>query len=259
MTEDKAIKLSKDAVDEAFWLTDLYRDARALFSYTPESMDQIKNEAFVVLDANVLLAPYEMNSASMSAIDKIYGDLSKSNRLVVPAQAAREFYAHKSQKIATLTEKLQGTISRCNNPLMQDKLSIFDGDPTYIEVQSLLKEIANSSRKVATKLSDIKDKLKGYDGGDPVSICYQKYLSSAVVELKLSAQERLEHYKEHLRRKNLRIAPGFKDSHKNDGGIGDYIIWKTILQVANERKIPCIFVTNEEKSDWWLRVRTHWS
>lgn len=50
----------------------------------------------------------------------------------------------------------------------------------------------------------------------------------------------------------LKRPPGYKDAAKDDGGIGDFLIWKTLLSLASKKK-DLVFVTNEEKPDWFVR------
>jgi hypothetical protein len=47
------------------------------------------------------------------------------------------------------------------------------------------------------------------------------------------------------------IPPGYKDSGKEDRGIGDFLIWLTILEAGKTRKKSLLFVSGEEKSDWF--------
>jgi hypothetical protein len=47
--------------------------------------------------------------------------------------------------------------------------------------------------------------------------------------------------------------PGYSDKTKEDGGAGDLIIWKTILEEGKRRSNSCIFVTADEKTDWYVQ------
>ncbi|MDA9523878.1 hypothetical protein XI06_27270 [Bradyrhizobium sp. CCBAU 11434] len=51
----------------------------------------------------------------------------------------------------------------------------------------------------------------------------------------------------------MRIPPGYKDGKKLQGGPGDLLIWKTILAEGKSRNKDCVFVSAEEKPDWWVR------
>lgn len=51
-----------------------------------------------------------------------------------------------------------------------------------------------------------------------------------------------------------RIPPGYKDASKEIGAAGDLIIWQTILEIGRTRKSHLVFVSGEEKADWWYRA-----
>ncbi len=67
------------------------------------------------------------------------------------------------------------------------------------------------------------------------------------------ANVRAEVLTELKRRVEHEIPPGYKDASKSDGGIGDLLIWLTILRLGRDRKRSLVFVTGEEKADWQHR------
>jgi len=239
--------------DDAFALTDMYPNAAALFEHQSATIAEISTSSFVALDANVLLWPYEFNSASLAEVDRVYGLLRKKRRLVVPGQAAREFYKHRARKLASLSENIDGTIARANKSIFQNAIPILQDDPNYEAARELGATIAKSSQELVKKLECVKARLQSDVGSDPISSIYRKHFTSSVIEIDFAQDDRHSILLDAERRTRLRIAPGFKDQSKEDGGIGDLIIWKTILQEAGRRKGNCLFVTNEEKSDWWVK------
>lgn len=52
------------------------------------------------------------------------------------------------------------------------------------------------------------------------------------------------------------IPPGYKDAKKTDvhDSYGDLFIWKEIMQYAKENTKNIIFVTHDQKEDWWNTV-----
>lgn len=86
---------------------------------------------------------------------------------------------------------------------------------------------------------------------DPVSTIYREFFKQPIVvdpdfdreELLKDLQYRYEH----------RIPPGYKDSANEHSGVGDLIIWKTILTIGEREKRHLVFVSGEEKPDWWYR------
>ncbi|WP_146037246.1 PIN-like domain-containing protein [Novosphingobium guangzhouense] len=246
--------VAEQATDrDAFWLTDLYPDAQALFRHEQPKLSDISDKCIVVLDANVLLFPFEMQSASVTEIEKVYTRLAKEGRLIIPGQAAREFYKNRSGKIAAIADAVDGFVERAKKPVFDKTIPLLEDDKDYAEAKALAVEIINKGKDIVKKLSAVNERLKDEVGGDRVSSIYRKVLTDCVCELNLNEEQRAEIKAEVARRAQLEIAPGFKDHGKEDGGVGDYIIWKTILREAKQRGAHCIFVTEEKKPDWFVK------
>src|SRR5205823_2954818 len=62
-------------------------------------------------------------------------------------------------------------------------------------------------------------------------------------------------YKEGDKRYKVEIPPGFKDQNPKEKPFpknhGDYVIWCQIIEFAKAKKKPIIFITDDEKEDWW--------
>ncbi|GCD49805.1 hypothetical protein BJI49_11920 [Acetobacter pasteurianus] len=241
--------------DDAFWLTDLYPDAKALLTHEHVPLSDLDNDYIVVLDANVLLLPFETTSQSMDAIGKVYKELAESGKLIVPGQVVREFYKKRSEKIGEIVNKITTAINNSNIQIFQNPIPILEKNQNYKEVKEISKEITSKGKQIEEKLSIIIKDLKDNIGADPVSILYRKYLTDCICELNIEKSERIEIVKEFEKRKRFQIGPGYKDDKKEDGGIGDYLIWRTILQEAKIRQKHCIFVTEESKADWWVKQK----
>ncbi|MFI9594399.1 PIN domain-containing protein [Nonomuraea sp. NPDC052265] len=59
-----------------------------------------------------------------------------------------------------------------------------------------------------------------------------------------------EERKEGLRRIAEKIPPGYADKKKSDNPIGDYLIWRQLLEEARRRNKSVLLVTNDHKEDW---------
>lgn len=114
-------------------------------------------------------------------------------------------------------------------------------------------EFINKGKEVVEKLEAVNERLQNEIGDDRVSALYRKLLGGCVAEVDIPADGRKDIIDEVARRARLQIAPGFKDQNKEDGGVGDYLVWKAILQEGAARQAHCIFVTEEEKPDWWVK------
>lgn len=239
--------------EDAFWLTDLYPDAKALFEHDHANLTDVSGDCIVVLDANVLLLPFEFSTASVDEVERVYTELAKAGRLVVPGQAAREFYKHRSRKIAAIVEAIESAIGRANKQIFEKTIPLLEDDEDYQAARELGKDFVNKGKEIARKLTAINQKLQDEIGADRVSVLYRKLLGKCVAEVEIATEDRKAVVEEVARRARLQIAPGFKDQQKEDGGIGDYLVWRAILQEGERRKAHCIFVTEEQKADWWIK------
>lgn len=89
-----------------------------------------------------------------------------------------------------------------------------------------------------------------WDWQDPVSKMYSEIFTNDII-IELSRKE--EDVKEQLKmRITNQIAPGYKDCKKPDDGIGDLIIWYTIIEIGNQFKNDVVFVTNDTTKDGWF-------
>lgn len=72
-----------------------------------------------------------------------------------------------------------------------------------------------------------------------------------------SIPKKIEIYREGETRYNHLIPPGYEDRDKDKDDktktkkFGDLIVWKEVLQKAQENDRPFIFITDDEKEDWW--------
>jgi hypothetical protein len=91
------------------------------------------------------------------------------------------------------------------------------------------------------------------EADDPIVKMYKEILKERIVALPLQQEDRKELLKEWRWRSKNKVAPGYKDASKDDSGIGDFLVWKTLLYLGQRYKRPLAFVTGEQKSDWFAR------
>ena len=85
----------------------IFPEPKELLSFSHLELEELKENCIYVLDASTLLALYGTGSKSLSLIENVYKSLKSDSRLVVPAQAAREFLANRQNKLLDL----YGTLS----------------------------------------------------------------------------------------------------------------------------------------------------
>ena len=61
---------------------------------------------------------------------------------------------------------------------------------------------------------------------------------------------------EAARRIHDKIPPGYKDHDKTpDEACGDYFVWEQTLVEASKRKTDVLFITGDDKEDWWRKKK----
>ena len=227
----------------------IYPDASEIFGLTLAPLDKVKDKCKIVLDTNALLVPYLTGSESLNEIKKVFEKLKKQNRLIVPGQVAREFANNRPERLKDIFQQLnrkQSSIQSIrigNYPLLEG----IDDYKEAIELEGKLNEQLAEYRK---KIVGLIKKIKSWNWDDPVSVMYKEiFTKSTVLDIEIDENE----IKKQLSYRYLhKIPPGFKDDNKPDDGIGDFLIWLTILEIAKEQK-DVIFVSGDEKTDWYHR------
>ncbi|WP_244103363.1 PIN-like domain-containing protein, partial [Burkholderia gladioli] len=123
-------------------------------------------------------------------------------------------------------------------------LHLADCPNSRSHLSALKKELGDAGAAVVQK-------IKSWEWNDPVNTAYSTVFSPTTIVS--PGIDRPKILAELRRRQRMQIPPGYKDAAKDDLGIGDFLIWLTILEIGSRNKKPLIFVSGEEKSDWQHR------
>lgn len=231
-------------------LVESYPDASSIFAVSLSPLEQVRDEALIVLDTNVLLVPYTVNPKSLEDIRRTYARLITEERLFIPAQVAREFAKNRASKIGELFQQLSRKRNKLDT-LQVGRYPLLEPLPEYNQLLALEREIDEKVKQYRKALGTILDHIRSWRWNDSVSVIYRELFQPAVI---IDPKLEITEIENDLKRRNSnRIPPGFKDASKEDQGIGDLLIWHTILHLGRERKRSVIFVSGEEKTDWWHR------
>ncbi|RZO60488.1 MAG: hypothetical protein EVA89_13145 [Sandaracinaceae bacterium] len=237
--------------DQAFLAQEVFPDAAQAFSFYREELALHIDECDIVVDTNVLLLPYRAGPGSLAEIGKVFSVLRDAGRLFVPGQVAREFARNQPKRLGELFAALLQQSSQASAPKLK-KYPLLESTPEYqrlLDAAEMLREAKNAYTAATGEMTEV---IRRWGGNDPVSEVFRSLFTAATVrDIQPTDQATLD---EMRRRYKLKIPPGYKDSPKPDGGIGDYIIWLTILAIGKDRKKPVVFVTGEEKNDWHERA-----
>lgn len=204
-----------------------------------------------VFDANVLLSIYRYSDNARESLFNVINRFS--NRIWLPHQAAHEFFENRysvifkhlktydelEEQINTIIGKIHDIRQRNRHPLSDQ---LFDNVVPLLRQSIEQIELVSESHPNLLENDELLERITTlFDGrtGDPFD------------EDKLRAI-----YVEGEKRYKSNIPPGYADETKESKQkkYGDLIIWKQILDYANQQKCPIIFVTGDIKDDWWQRI-----
>ncbi len=253
MTKKESLPENFGTEIDSFWLSEVYPDAGASLEFCQASVQQIRDNAIVVLDTNVLLLPYRLGAQSLGEIQKVLLKLAGGDRIFLPAQAAREFLKNRAGRVRDVLRELERQASQIQ--IMSDrKIGFLDTDQNYNDLIKYAEEVRDLKEKSLAAIGKISSNLKSGIGDDPVSAAFRDIFKDKVVDIDCKSEiDKKKITKEMAWRYAHGIPPGYKDQSKGDGGIGDFLIWKTILKLGEDRKTDCIFVTEDSKGDWWVQ------
>lgn len=237
----------KTSKEQAFLIEDILPDTSGFFEDEPLGLEVAIEDADIVLDTNVLLIPYGAGASSLSKVVEIYAEIKSRNRLFVPAQVAREFVKNRPNKLAQLYQGISDRISKLTIP---EGLSypILESVEAFQKLNSLISEIEGKKRELKESAKEVRGTIKKWGWNDPVSKAYRPVFSNEIIISPSIDREKI--LEEMEKRYKQAIPPGYKDASKPDGGIGDFLIWKTILNLGEKHKRSVVFVSGDEKADW---------
>jgi hypothetical protein len=234
---------------EVFIRDGIYPDPEAAFRVRGANIGAIKDKCIFVLDTNALLAPYGVGNKTLGEVARVFKSLVEQKRLRVPAQVAREFADNRAKRLTDIYDEVQKKRQR---PVLA-RSPLLDSMSSYAAVAKAEKAVDEAWSIYAAALDEMLKQMKAWNWDDPVSTLYAEVFvgTGVVTSIKFDP----EALRADLGRRNeYNIPPGYKDKNKDDEGIGDLLIWKTILDVGKAEGKDVVFVSGDAKADWWHRA-----
>lgn len=236
--------------------------------YFDKDDEKIWEESVIVLDTNVLLNLYRYTKETS---DQILGLLHKySEQLWIPHQVALEYHYNRKSVIMEQNGSYKKVCSAFNDvpnkvkDILNQNLSSYKKRHKE-DVEEFIKVI---KKVTEDQIKNLNENVVEYDlNKDDVikkkitELYYNKvgepYNEEKMKELEKDADKRL----------NMEIPPGYKDYNKKNGhkfynGViiqnkyGDLILWKQLLDFAVRNDTNIIFLTDEQKEDWWYDLKS---
>ncbi|WP_310531120.1 PIN domain-containing protein [Novosphingobium sp.] len=234
-----------------FQLEKSFPDVSTIFESSKVS-DVSSSDVLIAVDTNILLLPYTIRKDSLAQIEKFFKDAKSHGRLFLPARVAREFIVNRDRKLAELLQKLSDTKSKIN--IGENKFSpILDDVAGSDELTAASADLSDAKKKYTKAIEKVIDSVRNWSGNDPVTKIYQSVFTEDTIASPDEDNEALAI--EWEIRRLAKIPPGYKDASKDDTGVGDFLVWKSLLKLGNDHNKDIVFITGDEKADWFVRAQ----
>ncbi|MFN6482491.1 MAG: PIN domain-containing protein [Nostoc sp. DedQUE02] len=218
---------------------------------TEEEFAELWKECIFSFDTNVLLRIYQYSPKTRERFFDILHKLKQ--RIWIPYQVAYEFHKNRLTKISDQS-KAYDDIQR----ILDKNLQNLKGDlgkyniHSTIEINKIIEPIERITKKVKNNLRKTKQAHPDLINSDELLDKLTEILDSRIGQ-PYSKDKLNAIYKDAEKRFKELIPPGYKDVKKPEPDkYGDAILWFQLIEYAKLEKKPIIFITDDEKEDWWL-------
>jgi len=210
--------------------------------YSGEDKKNIWNSATFVFDTNVFLNLYRYSNNTRDQLIKALESLTP--RIWMPYQVALEFCKDRYKVINEVNKRFEKLGEEANSLIKtwRNELHLDKNDQDMEQLCAYLKDWMdkkkeNSYRYFDTINDDIFNTLlELFDGKTG-----KAFSSEEIVKIEKEGDKRFDD----------KTPPGYKDHNKRDNKYGDLLVWKEILCYAKSNQEDIIFVTQDQKEDWW--------
>lgn len=219
---------------------------------TGSEKQKLWESAVFVFDTNVLLNLYRYSAKTRKSLLSAFESLK--DRVWLPYQVAYEYMRKRCEVIYETVQRYEQFAKEIDSFTNRtvETLRLTSNDEEISELKRYLFKWLDSNKDrnllvLNMEEDEILDKiLTIFDGKVGDNIDDQ--------ELLLIRKEGEDRYKK-------LIPPGYmdrkkqKDKEDDNNAYGDLIIWKQIIKYAKENKQGIVYVTHDQKEDWWNIVK----
>lgn len=217
-----------------------------------KDVDVLSKDSLIFLDTNVLLLPLtsQFDKKDIKVLESVYKELKKQKKIYISDRVAREFMKNKDVKLSELLKSIKNKSESIKE--IDILPNIFKGLSGFEEINELSKKINDYIRKYKEEHNKIYNDIILWSKTDPITSIYKKIFDVNNIVI-LETKNKKNIIKEWDIRQKTKTPPGYKDSKKDDTGIGDFLIWKAMIQLSIKENKDIVFITGEQKNDWYIR------
>ena len=230
------------------------------FEYYNLDPDKIKNiweNGVIVFDTNTLINLYRYTEKTRNDYFDVMNHYK--SRIWIPYQVALEYHSNRLNVISKVDKAYDQLTSQLTSELdiFIKKLDDFKRHP-YINVEDIKTRIRDSVNAVVDDIKKINNDNPKFLEND-IILNFLTDLFDGNVGRDFESDRLNEIYSEGKKRYQAKTPPGYCDENikkdaENRKLYGDLILWKQIIEKSKIDKKDIIFITDDLKEDWWLKI-----
>lgn len=245
---------------------------RGYYKLDDDEFTRLWTKAVFIFDTNVLLNLYRYQPSTRDSLFKVIDKLK--DRVWIPYHVGLEFQRNRLGVIADQSNKF-GEVKKIVHEAvaqLETKLNALQLEKrhTHISPHNLLTDFKQIEEKHVQQLEKMEKESIDVSSKDEIRDQIDTLFHDKIGSKPKDQGTVDKIYAEGDERYKSNIPPGFNDIKKDDkdaesfsyDGVlyrakyGDLIIWKQIIEYSKQQKHKdVIYITDDGKSDWWLKVR----
>ncbi|MEQ8384066.1 MAG: PIN-like domain-containing protein [Coleofasciculus sp. A1-SPW-01] len=227
---------------------------------TPEEFETLWQEAIFSFDANILLNIYRYSAETRERLFEIIERLIE--RIWIPHQVAYEYQKERLTVISQQSKPYDEIRELLDDELekLKKKLEEYSKRHSFtdcVDSQKIIQTIERANKRVYKILEEGREKYPDLLDDDEFREKLTNLLEGKVGK-PYSDEELDKIYKDAKKRFEKNQPPGYMDDrgkNKKDEPekYGDVVIWRQLIDYAKSQNKSLIFVTDDQKEDWWLK------
>lgn len=240
------------------------------YEYPLESFQVLwESNPLVIMDTNVFLNLYRYSPETTEAILSVLDSIPEE-QIWIPAQVLEEYNTNKQDVIKKNHTKYKAVTREINRIMLTTENDISKQFNQYTKFK--FPKVNELEQTIKSSIMEIKAKCEKYEKDirdevarntqmlqdDKINTFINKLVIHNNIGKPFSFSQLLNIYNEGEQRYKYKIPPGYMDEIKDKTDptkrqkFGDLIMWKQILEHAKIQKSNVIFLTLDEKEDWWI-------
>ncbi len=210
--------------------------------FSSEEKNDLWNTATFVFDTNVFLNLYRYSNKTRNQLIESFECLKP--RIWMPYQVALEFCKDRYNVIDEVNRRLEIIEAEADNLVdsWRKKLRLDENDQDVEKLIKYLKDWVIKKKESNYFIFDVSN-------DEVFNKLLELFDGKTGKAFNIEERENIE--QEGEKRYEEKMPPGYKDNKKTENKYGDLLVWKEILGYSTTQSVDIIFVTHDQKEDWW--------